>query len=113
MKSVCCLIVIMIVGVMAVQAAPPPNVADFTIVGPLIVISGEPFQIDVIENDDNWRPIAPGDTSTIFLSAWDNDGNPVPISPVSFVASGQAGRMRRPSWWWAWAIAARKPMPSR
>ncbi|MBI4551200.1 MAG: hypothetical protein HY710_02945, partial [Candidatus Latescibacteria bacterium] len=85
-----CLIVILLAGTAAVQAQPPPGVTGFTIVGPPVVVSGVPFQLDVIEHN-NRQPIVPGDTSTVYLSAWDfstNPSTPIPISPTSFVASG-------------------------
>ena len=75
----------------AVGAQAQPTVADFSIVSPSLVENETAFLIVVMESDSLGRLIAPGNTSTVTLTASvpDSSGNtPVSITPSSFVASG-------------------------
>lgn len=84
MFMLCCLFAFAVMGPAGVQA----EVQDFTIVGPHRVFVDSVFKITVIENDANGRPMAPGTSEQVTLSATNDNGDPLTITPPTFQASG-------------------------
>lgn len=80
-----CLAATLLISPVGAQAVEP--VQGFAIVGPAVVLNGNPFKITVIETDENGNPVAPGSGSTVTLSAFESETG----APLAIAVSGEAG----------------------